>query len=108
MGKNLEVRVEVLAERITALDRVMEKSLECERIALGKAESAQAKRFESVNEFRQVLADQQSTFVTQGAFNVFADQSRTDREGLHRLYAELRIEQQKFATHSEVEANDQS
>ena len=55
--------------RSTALDSVR-AALASAEAAVTKAETATEKRFESVNEFRQSLADQTSAFMTRDEVNV--------------------------------------
>ena len=55
--------------RSTALDSVR-AALASAEAAVSKAETATEKRFESVNEFRQSLADQTSAFMTRDEVNV--------------------------------------
>lgn len=54
----------LLDERARAQGRAMEAALAAAEKAVGKAEKAGEKRFDSVNEFRQTLTDQAGTFVT--------------------------------------------
>ena len=56
-------RVASLEERVTALYALLDERLNSAKEAIIKAEVAAEKRFESINEFRAALADQQSHFV---------------------------------------------
>jgi len=49
----------------TAADRAVQTALLSAKEAVTKAEMANEKRFEAVNEFRSTLADQTATFATQ-------------------------------------------
>ncbi len=53
-------------QRFLAQERAVEAALFSARTATEKADSASERRFESVNEFRATLKDQQSTFITRG------------------------------------------
>lgn len=54
---------EYLERRIDDNDRRYEQRFAAQEDAIGKAESATEKRFESVNEFRQSLSDQTAGFL---------------------------------------------
>jgi hypothetical protein len=49
---------------ILGVERLLHQTVEAIQIAVAKAETANEKRFESVNEFRNTLGDQQAHFVT--------------------------------------------
>src|ERR1700677_117874 len=51
-------------QRFVAQERAVEAALYSARTATEKAETAAERRFESVNEFRQTLSSQQSTYIT--------------------------------------------
>lgn len=78
--------------RIESLQRMIEVRSQMNDVAIGKAESANEKRFEAVNEFRQTLSDQAQNFVTRtmldGRFQqITAMQTSSDdrsREGVDR------------------------
>lgn len=53
-----------------AADKAVAAALESAEKAVTKAETAAEKRFESVNEFRQQLADQASTFISRTEYDV--------------------------------------
>lgn len=63
----------ILKER----DERLQQKFESLATAINKAEIATEKRFESVNEFRNTLSDQQKTFVTSGEYKS-AHQNLTD------------------------------
>lgn len=87
----LSPKVEQLSERLTALDRLTDAKFitfrtlvdsQAEKVGLAlasadkavlKAEAATERRFESVNEFRQTLSDQASTFVTRDQFDTLRE-----------------------------------
>ena len=51
-------------QRFTAQDAAVAAAFVAAREATTKAENANERRFESVNEFRQTLSDQAATFIT--------------------------------------------
>jgi hypothetical protein len=53
----------------TAADKAVAAALEAAEKAVGKAETAAEKRFDAVNEFRQQLGDQASTFVGRAEYD---------------------------------------
>lgn len=76
-----------------AADRAVAAALESAEKAVAKAEVASDKRFESVNEFRQQLADQTANFPTRNEINVRMDamQSGVDRNAAQLNSLELRL-----------------
>ena len=50
-------------EALTLRDQALKSAYESQRVALEKAEQTLEKRFDSVNEFRESLSDQQRTFI---------------------------------------------
>lgn len=69
----LEVRISELdrrcTERAAAQDRQGEAWWSASSLAVQKAESATEKRFDSVNEFRRTLSDQQATYLTRAEYD---------------------------------------
>lgn len=57
-------------QRFDALENLLKLSIATSERALSKAEAANDKRFEGVNEFRATLADQQSTLMPKGEYAV--------------------------------------
>ena len=51
-------------QRFVAQERAVEFALGAARAATEKADAANEKRFANVNEFRQALSNQQSTYIT--------------------------------------------
>jgi hypothetical protein len=94
---SLEARVFALETRVHDFMRHTGENFETAEKAVTKAETAAEKRFESVNEFRSQLADQQATFATKTEldyrFKALEEKvatnsssinvSRSDRLGLH-------------------------
>ena len=99
-----KLTLEVLEERIAALDRLVQTSLGSAQEAITKAESAQEKRFEGVNEFRQTLGDQQATFITKTEAETTREASVKDRAELRNLIGELRIAQRDLVPRAEHDA----
>lgn len=64
--KNNDRRYE---ERFKAMDEKTSLALTASKEAVGKAETATEKRFDSVNEFRKTLSDQTGTFPTRDEVN---------------------------------------
>lgn len=93
----------VLAERLAALDRLVQISFQNAEKALDKASTAMEKRFDGVNEFRSALSDQQQTFLTRDQFGTFSELSTKDRANLHDLCQELRVSQKDFVTLSAMD-----
>jgi hypothetical protein len=56
-------RIARVEDRVSAQGARFEQALTAQGVAVIKAETAAEKRFESVNEFRAQLADQQGTFM---------------------------------------------
>lgn len=61
-------------ERAVAQDKAVDAALEAAKEAVVKAETANEKRFDAVNEFRQTLADQTSTFLPRPEYNALHTQ----------------------------------
>ena len=57
-------------QRFVDLEKTVESSLESARAAVSKAEAAQDKRMDSMNEFRGQLADQTATLLTRTEYDV--------------------------------------
>lgn len=94
--QELQVQVAALAERLNGLDRVVDEKFvrykamldgQAEKTALAlnasdkaitKAEAANERRFEGVNEFRAQLSDQAATFLNRDQYNA-AHQPLADR-----------------------------
>lgn len=57
-------RERALDQRLSALRETLVQSIASAEKAVAKAEAASEKRFEGVNEFRNTLKDQQTTFTT--------------------------------------------
>lgn len=55
---------------LTAADRAVAAALAAQKEAVIKAENASEKRFESINEFRSTLRDQQNTFTARTEYTV--------------------------------------
>jgi ElaB/YqjD/DUF883 family membrane-anchored ribosome-binding protein len=51
-------------QRFVAQERAVEAALQSARSATQKAETAAERRFDSVNEFRQTLSNNQATYIT--------------------------------------------
>ena len=60
----LEERERRYGQRFTDLETALRAALAASEKAIGKAEVATERRFESVNEFRQTLSDQARDFMT--------------------------------------------
>lgn len=58
-----------VADAFLAAEKAVGAALAAAKEAVNKAESASEKRFESVNEFRAQLADQQVTFLPRNEYN---------------------------------------
>src|SRR5215217_1730743 len=56
---------------IAHVREIAEAKFEASEIAISKAQAATEKRFESINEFRGQLADQQATFLRREIFDAF-------------------------------------
>lgn len=69
MPTELEQLEKLLHQRMDALERAMAATFAAQEKAIIKAENATEKRFESVNEFRKTLADQNTTFVPRAEFS---------------------------------------
>ena len=67
--------------RFEAMKQMVDNAFKSSQEAIRKAEAATEKRFESVNEFRAVLTDQQRHLVTRDVLNSVADklQASIDR-----------------------------
>lgn len=104
----LQVQVDALDRLLTseigALGDRVKLALDGAERAINKAEEANEKRFNSVNEFRSVLSDQQRTLTTQTTFQAFQDQSNRDRAQLHDLYQELRVSMQSLVTSQDLDS----
>lgn len=61
---NLAAQKEAISAALTAAKEALTAALASSEKAITKAEEANEKRFQSVNEFRQTLADQQAGFAT--------------------------------------------
>ena len=94
----------LLTSEIGALGDRVKLALDGAERAINKAEEANEKRFNSVNEFRSVLSDQQRTLTTQTTFQAFQDQSNHDRAQLHDLYQELRVSMQSLVTSQDLDS----
>lgn len=74
----LETRINEMdrrfGERFEAADRAVEVGLRVAKEAVDKAEAAQDKRMEAMNEFRAQLADQTATFVPRSELDQHFDQ----------------------------------
>jgi hypothetical protein len=103
MAKSNGLTLDVLAERIAALDRLLQSSLQSAQDAISKAESAQEKRFEGVNEFRAALADQAASFVTKVELDAGRAASQKDRADLRNVYNELRVGQRDMVDRHEMD-----
>jgi len=57
-------------ERFAALEAKIDAAAGSADRALGKAESAYEKRFDSMNEFREAMGDQQRTYLPRGEFEI--------------------------------------
>lgn len=57
-------RDERYKQRFTDLETALRAALAASEKAIGKAEASTERRFDSVNEFRQTLSDQATTFMT--------------------------------------------
>lgn len=62
---------------LAAVKEATQAALTAAKEAVVKAENASEKRFEGVNEFRQTLSDQASTFISRSEFNALKE--RLDR-----------------------------
>jgi len=65
-----DARFEAMQTAIATLERSHQNTMQTMDKAVQKAEAAADRRFESVNEFRKTLGDQQSTFLTRNEFAV--------------------------------------
>jgi flagellar biosynthesis chaperone FliJ len=79
-------------ERIQALRESVNAALHAADRAIQKAESAAEKRFESVNEFRATLSDQQRTFIPRSEaeimFRTLEAKAGVNTRALEQLAAE--------------------
>jgi hypothetical protein len=93
----LETRIDgldrLLSRRMDDADKAIQAALVSAEKAVAKAEAAAERRFDSVNEFRQVLTDQAATFLPRTEYDT-AHQGLSDRVSVNgdRLAAlELRL-----------------
>lgn len=56
--------IHALKEQIIGLRALVDERFDSQKDALARAEAGTEKRFDSVNEFRALLATQQSTYIT--------------------------------------------
>jgi hypothetical protein len=63
LDERYATQTKALEAAFVAADKAVVAALASQQLAATKAETAAEKRFESVNEFRQQLADQSSTFI---------------------------------------------
>jgi anion-transporting ArsA/GET3 family ATPase len=80
-GWSLETLKEYLGSRIDGVEKNVTTAMAAADKAVNKAEAAAEKRFDSVNEFRSALKDQQSTFADkqQTDFRLAAIESNLDK-----------------------------
>lgn len=103
-----DARLSALSERLGALDRLTDAkfvrmetlvasqaekvklALDAAEKAILKAEIASEKRFESVNEFRETLSDQQRSLMSKEAGDKIVENMLRDREEAQRQILEVR------------------
>jgi len=92
-------------QRFDASAAAIAAALEAQEKAVAKAETANEKRFESVNEFRQALSDQTKTFISRPEFNA----ERDANEKRFEMFAEFRLAladaTKTYVTRTEFEAS---
>lgn len=71
-----DAQIKALDAALLAAEKAVQTALTAAEKAVTKAEMAAEKRFESVNEFRQTLSDQASTFISRDQFEATADRLR--------------------------------
>lgn len=80
-------------ERFSSMKTSVDAALSASDKAIGKAEQATEKRFESVNEFRSTLSDQASTFLPRSEYSVqhktLVDTSDLNNQRLARIEANM-------------------
>jgi hypothetical protein len=69
-GQRFDAQQEAVSTAMTAAEKAVSAAMAAAEKAVSKAEIASERRFESVNEFRQTLSDQTSTFLTRTEYNV--------------------------------------
>jgi len=70
MAAGFAAAKEAVASALAAAKEAVNAAFLAAKEAITKSEIASEKRFESINEFREQLKDQQSTFVTRDLFDV--------------------------------------
>jgi hypothetical protein len=73
MAWDVETLKEYTDQRFEAQDRAVQAALQAAKEAVDKANIASEKRFESINEFRGQLSDQQATFLTRNEYGAQHD-----------------------------------
>lgn len=76
-GWTLETLKELIEQRLDSMDKALTAALQATKEAIQKAENANEKRFDGVNEFRAQLGDQARTLMPRSEaeqrFNQLAD-----------------------------------
>jgi hypothetical protein len=73
LDERYQTQQKAMETALTAADKAVQAALAAQEKAITKAETAAEKRFESVNEFRATLADQQSQLLTRGEYDAQHD-----------------------------------
>jgi len=69
-GQRFDAQQEAVTTAMTAAEKAVSAAMAAAEKAVTKAENASERRFESVNEFRQTLSDQSSSFLTRTEYQV--------------------------------------
>jgi hypothetical protein len=71
--------------KFVALEKRLEIAYTTAQNALSKSDAAAEKRFESLNEFRSVLKDQQATFLVRNEYEANHKQLESRVEGVQKI-----------------------
>ena len=85
-------------DRFTAASAAVTTAMTAAKEAVLKAESATERRFESVNEFRNTLADQQRTFIARSEVDVLRQAMTEKVDGLTKTVDRLMAQRQGAAS----------
>ena len=92
-GADVERRVEDLKDflemRIDNLDRMLGERITAVERGITHAESEMKNRLEGMNEFREQLRAQASTFVTKGEYDLSCDRTEDDIRSLREFRATI-------------------
>ena len=84
-GWTVDTLKEYIQQRFTDQDKAVQSALSAAKEAVNKAETAADKRFEAVNEFRQTLSDQTSTFMSRTEYEAKYDALQKQLDVLTKL-----------------------